>query len=414
MKRHFNWMLITLFALSMLSPAVTLADSYYSIFGLGLPSYSVSPQAAGMGEVGIGVRQFLSLNEMNPAAVNLMGNTAVTLSYRFESIDNKYNDETVNTRQGNAAGFAMGVPIMDDRMALIARVKPNVGAQYTFAFQNDIFLEDTAFERRVTGSGGVSSASGGMQFTATSWLSVGALFNYYFGAYQEIWKTDFASEQYVSTKDDITNHIYGRGVEFGIALRPLEQMTLGLHYRPQQTLTIDTEMTLGLPINAVRNVGGHEVEVKDQSVDYPQSIGVGLSYQINKVLVAVDYYQQDWRDYTREGRTNDRLAQFWRVGGGAEYVQSWDPLARYGKRISYRLGGYYAQLPILDLYGDPVTEQFITAGIGFPFKGERGRIDFAVQAGVRNSTDQADYSERIIRVTGSLTGAEKWFQSIFR
>ncbi|MBN1562142.1 hypothetical protein JW998_17945 [candidate division KSB1 bacterium] len=392
--------LLFLFA-TALSP-FAVADSFYSAYGLGIPQYYVSARSAGMGGAGIGVGQHLVINAMNPAAIPLQGFTMIAASFQGEMVDNTVSGSTVTTRQGNASGFQFAIPMYKSRISLLASLKPLVRSQLTVDFSSE--SQDFTLLRTVRSSGGISAASIGLNYAVLSALTIGGLFNFNFGAYNEIWSTDFDNDTYISTKDDITSHLWGTGVEFGILFKPLSFLSIGGMVKLSSQLAIETTTIAASGVN---------LTPIEQTASYPLAFGGGAAIDISKFTMATDFYMQRWEDYRVDDQKVSTLTNYIRFGGGIEFIGSKDQLATYYKRVAFRLGVAYAQLPFVDTNGDAATELFFTGGIGLPFNKDAGRIDLALEFGERSSTSAYPYSENLVRLTASVTMAEKWFQRLY-
>ena len=378
------------------------SDSFYSAYGLGIPQYLISSQSAGMGGAGIGVQQRLAYNSINPAAVYLDGLTTISASYQGEIMDNTISGSTVTTRQGNAAGFQFAFPMYKNRLAILASLKPLVKSQLTVDFTQE--TEDYTMVRTITNSGGLSAAAIGLNYAILPGVFVGGLFNFNFGAYNETWKTEFDNETFLGGTDDISSHLWGAGAELGVLIKPLRFLSIGGVYKTSSELNIETKIVSG---------GGNESAPVEQTALYPTSLGLGVAFDFGKILIAGDFYSQLWDNYEVDGKKSEIMTNYIRTGAGIEFVGSREPLAAYYNRIAYRIGASYAQLPILDVHGDAVTEMFVSGGLGFPFNKNAGRVDVAVEYGERRSTDAYPYSERLIRISASVTMAEKWFQQLY-
>jgi len=391
-----------LFAALLVLSTTAGADSYYSSFGLGIPHYFVSPQAVGMGGAGMAVQQYLSLNEMNPAGIDLKGFTMISASFQGEIVDNTVSGETIQTRKGSASGFRFVIPLKKNRLAFIAGLKPLTESEMSFDFERQ--YDDFNLIRSIGTSGGLSAASIGIKYAIFPRLSVGGLFNFNFGAFNEKWSTKFDDDTYLDTKDDISSHIWGAGAELGLIYKPTAFVSLAGIIRTKSKLHIETTIIPG---------SGIALSPISQTASYPLAYGFGAAVDLTKVLLAADFYSQLWKNYLLDGNRNVFLTNFIRGSVGIEYVGSKDFLVSYPSRVAYRLGASWAQLPFLDQQAHPVKELLGTIGFGFPFNKNLGRIDLAVEAGKRFSTSGAPYSERIVRVTACVTSAEQWFKRIF-
>ncbi len=355
-----------------------------------------------MGGAGLGVQQFLSYNSMNPAAVYLNNLTTISASFQAEISNNTIGNDNVTSRQGNAAGFQFGFPMYKDKMAVLASVKPLVKSQMTVDFAEQ--TEDYDVQRTISATGGITAASLGLNYKILPALTIGGLFNFNFGAYNEEWKTEFDNDTYMNASDNIDTHVWGAGAELGLLYKPVNFLSVGAMMRSSSELTVETIKTTG---------GGVTMTPIEQAALYPTSIGGGIGFDLDKFLIAADVYSQLWENYEIDGNRDESMANYLRIGGGVQFRGSDDHLAKYYQRVLVRLGASYATLPFLDENGDQVTEMYFSGGAGFPFNQNAGRIDVALEYGKRSSSDAFPYSENIIRISASVTMAEKWFQRIY-
>ena len=383
----------------VLMASTTLADSFYSSMGLGLPHYFVSPKAQGMGGAGLALIDRFALNALNPGALNIGNVTSVSVDMRYELIENRLGDERVNTMQGNAAGFRFVVPLKA-YLKLITQLRPLTGSRYIFIEEQQVD-QLIAFNRSVRGSGGMSAAGLGLQFVATPWLAFGAIANFNFGSFNEEWKTEFSEPGFETASDKINSHLWGGEYQFGLLIKPLKPLALGLVYFTGSELKVDSQIEFGTQV---------KTREKRAKVIYPNAVGVGLSLDISKLTLAADLFTQFWSHYEIDGRPVKGANDYVRIGAGLEYLDSMDPLVSYTRRVSYRLGGYIAQLPFSEVSGQKVEEKFLSLGLGLPFYGNRGRIDLAIEIGRRSSQAAGLYEDTVFRLTGSVTGTELWFQ----
>ncbi|NIA31856.1 MAG: hypothetical protein GWP06_18345 [Actinobacteria bacterium] len=395
MKKRFN-QIIPILILFVASGC--FADSYYSALGLGMPRYFVSPKAVGMGGAGIGVVDRFTLNAMNPAALNIGNITTVAVDFHYENVENKYDGNKITTRNGNASGFRFVVPLKS-YLKMIMSLRPLSASRYIF--QKDFSNDYVTYNRLVRGSGGLNAAGLGLQYIIMPGLAVGGVVNFNFGSYNEEWKTKFSEPGYQDSNDKINSHLWGGGLQLGVLFNPIKNLGFGVIYQSSSNLRTNTQTEFGTE---------GMIESETIHLSYPSSLGAGVSFRLSKLVLAADFFTQFWNKYTVAGKDISNFAAFKRYGGGMEYKNSSDPLAAYGKKISYRLGGYFAQLPFRDVAGNAIKEQFISFGFGLPFQGNQGRVDAAMEIGKRGFSAQMNSQDFIIRITGSVTGGELWFQ----
>ncbi len=375
-----------------------MADSFYSSLGLGLPKYFISTKSAGMGGVGLAIVDPLSLNGINPAAFYINGVTTVSLDFQVESADIKNTQSKVNMRDGNAVGFHFVFPLHKS-ITFLSSLTPKVFSRYHLSSEQE--LDDIDFLKKVNGNGGLSSANLGLQYSQSRKLSIAAQMNYYFGSHNENWKTVFLTDGYVDGEDEITSHFWGIGFSIGMLARPLDNLSIGMVYYSASNIDVETSMTLS---------SFYQPSASRTKLDYPSSFGFGLGYQIKKILVGLDYYNQQWSQYSVENGESSQLNNYWRIGSGIEYQDAKATNVRYLRRVIYRIGAYYAKLPFSNSENESVSEQFVSVGLGLPFLQNRGRVDLALEYGTRGVLEHDPYQENLFRISCSITGGELWFQ----
>ncbi|MBN1996605.1 hypothetical protein JW935_03565 [candidate division KSB1 bacterium] len=373
------------------------ADSIFSSIGLGIPRYLVTPKAIGMGGAGIAVMDPMGINAVNPAAIGINGVTTLTIDFDLENVETQTRTEKTTTRQGRPTGFRFGVPFKKNLNFLLS-LKSQVSSKYTLSTNN--FESDVSYSKLVRGEGGLSSAGIGLFYAPTEWLSFGINADMNFGSYTEEWKLEFYDGTYQNTSDEITSHLVGHSFDFGAYVMPYGKLSVGLVYKTGGRLTANGETKLA---------NGIEIETSEVEIEYPQALGIGLAFPVTKLLFAMDFYNQFWSTY-RLGGIDYSFKDFIRIGGGVEYTDENSHLAKYYRRVSYRLGGYYAQLPFTNEQGTAVTEKFISFGIGLPFHFNAGRIDLSLEVGHRGSLTDFNHKEGIYRLSASITSGELWFR----
>ncbi|MBN1541197.1 hypothetical protein JW992_03555 [candidate division KSB1 bacterium] len=378
-------------------PVALFADSFYSSRGLGLVNYFSSSRSVGMGGASMAVRERMSLNPINPAAIHIDGLTSISADYQFESVDSESREGKVNTRDGRPAGFKFVVPLYY-QLNLITSLTPLQSSKYTLALKNSDSELD--YERKVVGHGGISSGNFGVVYHFGKRLSVAGLLNFYFGTHNEEWKTDFTSTFYVDGTDEITSHFRGVGGSAAIFYQLSSNFGLGAVYKSGTTLNVETKTTLD---------SNYDTPVSALSVKYPDAVGAGFAWKVRKVLMAGDFYLQRWSNYRVAGIDSEKLKTFWHAGGGIEYNDTENVFAPYRRRMFYRLGAYMAQLSMQTVSGEAINEHFISAGVGLPFHGNRGRIDLAIEIGQRGDLESGFFKETIARFSGTISASELWF-----
>jgi len=137
----------------------------------------------------------------------------------------------------------------------------------------------------------------------------------------------------------------------------------------------------------------------------PYSIGGGISYMTERILIASDFQYQGWSGTkifdTPELRNSLRLAL------GTEFLPKKDPSVSPLKQTIYRAGIYYNS-SYYKVKGHSINELGVTAGIGVGIFGET-RLDMGIDFSMRGTKDDLLQKDNIIRLTFSIAGGEPWF-----
>jgi hypothetical protein len=256
------------------------------------------------------------------------------------------------------------------------------------------------YTQTIKGNGGLSTAGLGLQYRYKELFSIASVINFNFGSVNESWNLSFSSDEYVDAADKFNSHLSGTSVDIGLLLKPMRKLTLGMVYKGSTDLLQRTDVTYG---------SGYVFKQQDGHISYPASWGSGFSLAVRKVNFAADYFSQLWSNYKVNGIARDDFKDYQRFSLGAEYLRSSKTTDKYGHRVSYRLGGYIANLPISSPDGNGLTEKMVTLGMTLPFMMNNGRIDLGLELGVRGNQSQFLYREAVYRFTAGVAGGERWF-----
>ncbi len=373
------------------------ADSYYSSFGLGVPRYYVSQKATGMGGAGIGIVDPFALNTMNAAANHTGVATCLGVQFDYEWVQSASPLGDVQTANGNAAGVQFMFPLKN-QLTFISLLRPLTISRYML--EAELKADTLAYSQIIKGNGGLSAGSLGLQYNLKDRVMVAGLINFNFGTVKEEWKYTFVPSGYVNSDDQYNSHLSGITYDLGMLLKPVQRLGVGLVYKTGSDLKQKTDISAS---------SGFSQTLPEGTIHYPSAFGFGVSLSLAKTVWALDYYQQDWSAYRVNGASREAFKDYQRIGGGVEYLRSNRPTDRYAQRIAWRFGAYYAQLPYTNAAGDAVSERFITTGVSLPFKRDNGRVDMAVEFGLRGEQTHFLYEEKILRFSVSVMGRERWF-----
>ncbi len=147
----------------------------------------------------------------------------------------------------------------------------------------------------------------------------------------------------------------------------------------------------------------------DGSITMPAELGIGLSIENKyKYLIGIDFIRQSWSNYEDFNGTTG-LSNTYTYRFGAEWVPDITSVSSYLKRVAYRGGLSYEQIPFT-LDGQQIEK--LSASIGFSFPVNRGfsNLNFAAIYGVTQAGDNTEnISEEFVQFKLGLTVNDRWF-----
>jgi hypothetical protein len=127
-------------------------------------------------------------------------------------------------------------------------------------------------------------------------------------------------------------------------------------------------------------------------------------------MFGADWRAQRWSLVNPESFFGEQGVDSYDLNFGFEVIPSFDALEGVFKRLSYRLGSAYRQLPYEEQTGNKIREWTASFGLGLPFGRGFNRIDLAVEVGKRGNLSTNVAQENILMVRAAITGSERWFQ----
>ena len=209
----------------------------------------------------------------------------------------------------------------------------------------------------------------------------------------------------------LTRRLAGGIFGLGALYHHGEAWTFGLSVDLPASLDETTTMSAGTRIPS-RYVPSHEdaVAVSDDqndttstSLTLPVEVAWGAAWKPGeRLLTALDVVYRRW------SQLDGAFSDTWRVALGAEVVPSTDYRSFTALQWPYRLGvrweQHYAPSPAKTVNG-----WFVGGGVGLPIGQDVGRLDYAIEYGVRGSIADNLVRERVWRHTISVVGWERWF-----
>lgn len=378
-------------------PAV--AQTPYSQYGYGTLDDNATGNQRAMGGTGIGMRNNLQLNMMNPASYTAID----SLTFMFDfSVDYKasWYSENGAKEQGQGGGlnyFAMQFRLGKGVAGSIG-LTPLTHVNYTYGN----YITNGSYTR--IGEGGLSQAYIGLAYQPFKWMSMGVNLGYMFGKIMNY--TQVATEPSIGSYYQImavNDFRLQAGMQFPVKINEKNDFTLGLTY------------TLGKPtLGKVTSYATHSdtttISMRDH-YSMPHCFGAGVSYTFDKrVTAAFDARYDLWKDakfYKPGTESMAHMSNRMRLSAGVEYRPKLLS-SNYFDYVRYRVGGFYEQSYIM-VGSNHVREWGITCGFGFPLRSEKSILNISFEYSHRNAHPQPLLSEDHLAIVVSMTFNEMWF-----
>lgn len=411
-------------------------NSPYSRFGIGNVNTNNYGLGKFIGGIGYGLRDSLSVNPYNPAAITKMIRRNKTYSIvAFETgldINNQFvsNDlETVNSGNVTFSHLLLGFPVTD-RFGITAGFLPYSNTAYE-VFSTFIDPTDGETELNYEGSGDIFKTYIGAGFEFGK-LSIGANANYIFGAIDQTRAIIYPSTLHtVSTRAydqfNVSDFVFDLGAQLSLPMVNNSEFVLGTTYttggdlKTEKTQFYESFVTYGGNESRLDTILINDEEAG--SLTIPANLGFGFTYRNNqKWLVGADVKFANWSEFALFG-TNDNLQNATQVNAGMQFTSTTDRSKSYLERVTYRLGANYTT-GTLQINNTTIPEYGITFGVGLPFGYKRfdslkdefltsesiqQKLNISFDYGRRGNTDNGLFRETYFNTTLGITINDAWF-----
>ncbi|MGH7601096.1 MAG: hypothetical protein ACREOI_32470 [bacterium] len=373
------------------------AQSIYSRHGIGLLRYRDGVRSIGMGGIGLAMTDTVYTYFLNPATMGRLNLTRIHGDFLYERSNIDLPGTNGLFHDANINSFTLALPVKRG-YAFALGVQPYSRSE--FEFNQSKGDSAVSYVEIFRGTGGLNEFY--LAFAATfGVVRAGLTADFYFGRINRIWRINFTSEALRNTEDVTNNHVTGVGLHVG-AQTQLGKWSLGAAASLPTRLSVGTELT---------TITGFTSDTSESKLKLPMWWGLGLAYAPNRHwLLGADWRTQRWSTVKPEEFFGERGVDSFDLGFGIEATPSFDALDGFFKRLSYRVGGAFRQLPYEEPAGKKIQEWTATLGFGLPFTGGYNRIDLALEIGKRGSLSSNIAEEKIVMIRAAIVGSERWFQ----
>jgi hypothetical protein len=350
-----------------------------------------------MGGVGLAIPDSISIYFLNPASMAQVNLTRFQGDFLYERSSVDLQGGSGLFHDANVNSFRLAFPIKRGYVAAFG-VQPYSRSEYEFyksgSDSSKLYVEN------LNGSGGVSEFYLALAATLGP-MRAGLTADFYFGSINRVWRVNFISDDLRNTEDKTHHQFSGVGLHFGQQAQ-LGKWKFGAAVGLPTSLTVKTELS---------TAAGFVSERSQSKLELPLWWAMGFGFAPNRHWVfGADWRTQRWSLVNPAAFFGTKGVDSYDLGLGFEVTPSFDALDGVVKRLSYRFGGAYRQLPYEEQTGNKIREWTASFGLGLPFGRGFNRIDLAVEAGKRGNLSTNVALENVLLVRASITGSERWFQ----
>lgn len=392
--------------------------SPFSSLGLGDRFDNSLAHNQGMAGVGISNPQYWYLNNLNPALLVYNGFTVLEGGFIGERRTIKGNGvESEKNGGGNLNYLAMGLPIKPGKWSASVGLMPYSNVNYRISYTQNITGSTNSVSVIETGTGGVNQAYISNGFRLYKSLTAGVKFMYLFSSIQQEFRNTLtSSSQTIPIIPGVLETNYFKDINFSAGLaynidslgRKNNRLNFGLTYDFQSK--INTEFTLQARRYLANGNLADSVTllVENGKTELPQSFAFGISYgRPGYWILGTDFSYQDYSTF-RDFRGLPRNGiSVWRYAVGLEVTPGPTSLGNYLKRMTYRAGASYEELPY-SINGSTIKDFGINFGFSMPV-GRFSSLDLGARIGKRGDLQTTQIEENYFKIYFGVTFNDQWF-----
>lgn len=378
----------------------------YSKMGYGMLNDNVSSIQRSMGGVGYAMKGGRIINVMNPASYADVDSLTFLWDVGVD-LTNLWSKE--NGKKGY--NFSGGLDYLTGHF----RITKGLGAAFGllpyssvgYAYGGDI---NGGSESR-SGNGGFNQLFLGVGYQPVKNLNVGLNFAYLFGTTSNTTLITSTSTGYFTRNMKIRDWNAQIGVQYTLPMMKGQNLlTVGATFQPKKTFhgeawgtSFDSQDSKVDTISFTNMKGNYE---------QPASIGVGLSYNVNrKLTIEADYTYQKWSDakYHPIVGFESQSMQFddrWKIATGFQYTPN--KRGSYVGAMSFRAGVFYNH-DYMNYNGNNVRDYGASLGLGLPAPGGKTTVNLGFEWRHRTTAPTQLITENYFNITLGVNFNELWF-----
>ena len=383
-----------------------IVSTPYSKMGYGMLNDNVSSIQRSMGGVGYAMRGGRIVNVMNPASYSHVDSLTFLWDVGID-LTNLWSKEKGNKGYNFGGGL--------DYLTGHFKVAKGLGAAFGllpyssvgYSYGGDI----TGGSESRSGSGGFNQLFLGFGYSPIKNLGVGFNFAYLFGTTSNTTLITSSSVSYFTRNMRIRDWNLQLGLQYSLPLlKGRDLLTIGASFQPKKSFhgsawgtSFDSQDSKVDTIGYTSMNGNYE---------QPATIGVGLSYNVNrKLTVEADYTYQKWSDvkYLPIGGFESQTMQFddrWKAALGFQFTPN--RRGSYVGAMSFRAGMFYNH-DYLNYNGNNVRDYGASIGFGLPAPNGKTTVNLGFEWRHRETSPTQLITENYFNITVGVNFNELWF-----
>ncbi len=395
-------------------------SSPYSRFGLGdLQPYSFGRTTA-MGGASLASRYKQQINLANPASYTAVDSLVFMFEFGMNASFTNFSNNIgrMSANDINFRYFAMNFQITN-RLAASLGLTPYSDVGYHVEVTDQIPNAGNVLSRYY-GEGSLSRAFLGFAVEPVKHISLGANLNYLFGMLNRNSETFFLSfsDFYNNQKFEslrLRDFNFNLGLQATLPLQSDQYLTLAAVFEKPAYTGFYSDIrnkyiTIPFGTSSRSDSERDTINYLDRiSVDFPLTLGVGISYKKEDQLeINADYYYQGWENANLPGAGSGVLTNLDRFALGAEWIPDKSSIRSYISRVAYRAGVTYEK-SYLKIGSQQINDFGISFGVGLPVYRSNSTINISAELGRRGTKQHDLVLEKYARLNLSVNLYDFWF-----
>lgn len=424
MKRILD---ITFILVLMLSASVAFAQNSealgtytpYSMFGLGTLNTQGGAYNAGMGGIGVGIRDKRFINYLNPASITERDTLSFMLDFGTVQKNLYYSDGSRKSAYNsfNMHNIVLTTPIYRNS-ALIIGLIPFSDIGYSFErveTDPDVIVETGDVKYKQYGKGSISQLFVGAAVDFLKDFSFGAQLVYYFGSLDRYSTVEFGTDASFNSIISNRNYYVGAltgnfGLQYSKDIKKTHNITVGVAYKMGTNLK--GYYTGQAFANSETSADTLYYNSRYAKLYVPDEYSAGISFSKKDVWrVGFDYVAQNWSGVTFPQTPgvdfSTRLSQSFKAG--FEITPNRYDIRYYMKRCTYRVGAYY-DMTYMKIGNRGIDAAGITFGMSLPVYRWYNAVNFSIDVGQRGSLKMDQLRENYVIFKINIALHDIWFR----